>query len=77
MMTIDIPTPGLAAPCRTCGHYMPDLWWHPTPCGHVRWEGPRHVKPALERDDRGVVTCSDYSPTEAAEPTPIAEGAIG
>ena len=60
--------PGHCLPlCASCAHRGSDLS-HPNPCGRMRWEGHRHVKPALSIDADGVVGCSDYTPTTDEHP---------
>ena len=59
-MTTDRLTPGHVLPlCRGCAHQTSDLS-HPSPCRMVRWQGPRHVAPALVADASGVPTCADF-----------------
>jgi hypothetical protein len=50
--------------CPGCVHHDPSLanQGHPNPCGMVRWIGPKHHKPSLERDASGVPACSDFQP---------------
>jgi hypothetical protein len=57
--------------CPSCLHHDPILanQGHPNPCGMVRWEGPYHRKPSLERDADGMVTCGSYEPLPS-EATP-------
>jgi hypothetical protein len=76
--TLDHPIPGrVLSLCASCTHRTPDLS-HPSPCSMVRWDGPRHVKPHLDRDGDAVV-CSDCSPAvvQGAGVTPILEGVMG
>jgi hypothetical protein len=68
-------TPGHVPLCRGCRHHLPALAWHPTPCSMVAWHEERHYSPTLKRwEGDGSITCSDFEATEAAEPSPIAEG---
>jgi hypothetical protein len=61
--------PGHCLPlCASCAHRGSDLS-HPNPCGRMRWEGHRHVKPALSIDGDGVVTCGDFPRKSALPPS--------
>lgn len=67
MTTTDLLIPGHLPLCAGCVHRTPDAS-HPSPCCRVRWEGQRHVGPALN-DSWGRVECDSYVATEPVPAT--------
>jgi hypothetical protein len=65
-----LPAPGHCLPiCPACVHYLADLAFHPVACSRVRWEGQRHMVPAIVVDG-STVWCSDFQAADAAVPEP-------
>ena len=70
-LALEPPPPGHVLPlCVGCQHRTPDLS-HPNPCGRIRWEAHRHVKPTITVDAADV-GCYDFVPVGL-----LAEGILG